>query len=479
VNSDLVIIVSGRFLQTITQVFVLRLMTARLEPNEMGKFALITSITAFFALIFIYPVGMYINRRLHDWADQGLILLRFRQGFIYLLFVVGFAMLVINLGLIFREVSWGIERYWLVVLVGGSLLFNTANQTVIPALNVLGHRKLWVIYTLVTLWSGLIIAMLLTSQNRTVELWLVGQQIGLLIGSLISTISFWRLIKVKGIQIAPKDWNVNTIRPIFSFIIPVALAISLNWVQFQSYRFVLNNIAGLEYLGLFVAGYTLSAGIMNAFESTAISYFYPLFYKNITGISDKEKIAVWNGYAAVMFPLTIFTAVFIIVMSKQLSHILMDNSFWRAIDFVMIGAIVEMGRVLGNVYSMAAHATMNTKTLVKPQIIGSISVLILVVLLTKLLSVDGVGIALVLSSLLYVISMHWYMHKHFAIKVNFRRMGINIVMAIPLLAVAGIFNIINVNVGYLYDTVPLLLSGIVYLLISYNVLRRASQYATK
>jgi len=476
VKSDLYIVLAGRFLQVLTSVVLLRLMTVQLGPNEMGKYALITSITSLFALVFINPVGMYINRKTHDWHEKGLLGWRLRQGGQYTLFVMCLAVTIIGIMYYWDLLQFGINVYWLMILVGGSLVLTTFNQTLIPAFNMLGMRKEWVLLSLVTLWSGLGISMILTVSDGRAELWIVGQLAGMLLGMVVALFRFQSLLKHSEEQVS-LYWNISQIKPVLWFSLPIALTVGLNWIQFQSYRFIISDVAGLEFLGLFIAGYTLSSGIMSAFEATAMNYFYPIFYSRIDQADSNERVLIWNDYASVMLPLTLYTVIFIMLMSKQLTHILMDKSFWLASQFVVFGAFIEMGRVLGNIYGMIAHATMDTKSLIVPQMIGALSVVVLVLVFKAVLSVDGIGIALVVSALFYVISMHWYMAKKHGIKVNFKKLFNQAIMAIFIIFswLLSLF----IDSSYLSDVIVLLISGVIYIYISYLLLRRSPGYGEK
>jgi O-antigen/teichoic acid export membrane protein len=477
VKRDLYIILAGRFLQVITSIFVLRLMTARLSPAEMGKYALIMSFVSFFALIFINPIGMYINRKLNDWYGRGLVWYRFWQGLQYLCLVVLVSLTLILVIDYCVGLKSQFSLYWLLVLVGGSLMFNTLNQTIIPSFNMLGKRREWVIFTLVTLWGGLGASMIATAKDGRAESWIGGQLFGMLLGIVLAIVPFRRLLKKCEESSNDYHWNLNAIKSVLHFTLPVALTVCLSWVQFQSYRFFVSELSGMEYLGLFVAGYTISAGIMSAFETTAINYFYPIFYNRINNADDKEKAYAWKKYAVVMLPLTLYIAVFIIVMSQQLTHILVSEAFWFAADFVVFGALAEAGRIIGNVYSLMAHAKMNTKVLILPQLIGALTAVLLVPVLALQLPMSGVGIALATSSTLYVLSIHFFMRKYFAITLSFRDLFCKALLAVPISA--GWLLSLLVGSNYFADIISLVLSGMVYILVSYLVLRRSSTYETE
>ena len=134
----LITIIVGRAAQFLIALITLRVATTLLSPEEMGKVALVVTTTAFFALLLINPVGMFINRRIHAWQASG-------RGIGYLVRFAGYIALVATIAAISLPlfvmtglVNFGIPTVWLIALVCGSVIFNTVNQTAIPCLNLLG-----------------------------------------------------------------------------------------------------------------------------------------------------------------------------------------------------------------------------------------------------------------------------------------------------------------------------------------------------
>ena len=75
-NRDCLIITAGRVLQRLIDVAAIRLLTTLLTPSEVGNYYLVLSVIGFCVLTFISPVGMYINRRLHKWHEDGEVMRR-------------------------------------------------------------------------------------------------------------------------------------------------------------------------------------------------------------------------------------------------------------------------------------------------------------------------------------------------------------------------------------------------------------------
>lgn len=467
---DIYIVLSGRIVQIVMMVVSLKIMTYRLSPAEMGKYAIIMAIISFFAMVFINPVGMYINRQLNDWNKKGEVWHNFQHAALYLITIVLAAMCLMPVILYCVGLKTGLSLRWLVLLVTTNLLFNTINQTIIPSLNMLGKRFAWAIFTTVTLLASLVFSVVMTISAATAELWISGQIIGLLIGVSLA-IPFFQKNLIKRAKSKPFcSWHEHVVKPVITFALPIAITVTLNWIQFQSYRFGINYFNGIDFLGFFAAGYSISAGIMGAFEVTAMNYFYPAFYQKIDGVDHEKRMDVWCRYAKVMLCLTIYTATFVIFISTQLAHVLLASQYWTAVPFVVLGVFVESGRIIGNVYSLAAHAEMNTKLLIFPQLIGALLVALLVPIMLHVLPEHGLSIALIVSSITYVVMMHFMVANKLGARVCFRETFPWLLMAV--IAGGGAVVPLLISDGIYSDILSLIVSGGLYLMISHFFLRR-------
>lgn len=153
----------------------MRLATGYLPPEEMGRLSLITACTAFFALFLVNPVGMFINRRFHAWNALGRAKYYLKLHWVYLVVVGSVAATSLAALQWINAFGFQFNTAWVLVLVCGSLLFNTVNQTAIPSLNLLEFRGRFVALTLATIGSGLLSSLLLVRAFEPIaEYWLLG-----------------------------------------------------------------------------------------------------------------------------------------------------------------------------------------------------------------------------------------------------------------------------------------------------------------
>jgi len=400
---ELAIVAAGRALQILIGLVALRVITWQLDHAELGKYSLILTITTLFALALINPLGMYFYRHLHEWVEQG------RGPIFMLLALLGCAvMAALSALLIVLAYALGFEMDlgWMLLLIAGSLLLVSANNTLVPAFNILGYRLHWVVLSVVTLGLSLGFSYSLMNIQPAAEYWILGQLLGHGLMLIPVIVVFYRLVRshlepvLPGLGLARffDEHGGNFIR--FSW--PLSIAVTLNWGQFQSFKVFLGEMGSLETLGYFTAAYAVCAGVMASIESVAQQYFYPKFYRDISQASQEQCIASWRQYAGVMMPVVTLFFMFVLCFAEPLLVLLVDAKYHDAVLFVYVAAFVEYFRVMGNIYSLCMQATKETTRLIRPQLLGSSVALTSVPMLIWLAGTTGFAVAVVFSSALYV-----------------------------------------------------------------------------
>ena len=360
-------ILAGRLLQFALALAGVRIATTLLPPTEMGRVSLVLALTAFFALTLVNPVGMFVNRRLHAWASEARIRGYFRWYWVYLLGVclVSAAFLAVLAAI--GALDFGVGAGWLILLVAGSLFFNTLNQTSVPSLNMLGHPRPFMALTLATLASGLLAStLLLLEWRRSAELWLLGLIAGQAVFGWIGCRILYSRVPGSGAASLDRE----RIHRLFRFSWPIAVAVGFNWLHLQGYRFLLAESVGLAELGLFVAGYGLAASLLSAMETVLSTYFQPLFYRDAHQLGATPD-AAWSRYAAAVLPITIMAAATVIAAAPHLAAVLLGPAYRESSRFVSLGAVAEAARVWFGLFGLMAHLKMNTSTLIVPGAVGA------------------------------------------------------------------------------------------------------------
>jgi O-antigen/teichoic acid export membrane protein len=370
----MLLIAAGRVAQFILALISVRVLTTLLPPEEIGKISLITTGTAFFALFFVNPVGMFINRRLHDWIALGRFKTYFRHYVVFLLAVSCAAVAIATILIHLLDYSTRFDWRWVALLVAGSLVFNTIAQTLIPSLNILGHNGPFMALTLGTLLSSLLLATAIAAGYPKAEAWLLGILLGQVLFSFVAYRFFFRRVpeRLQDVKIAPEQ-----VRKLLSFAVPVAVAVGLNWLHLQGYRFVLGDAVGLHELGLFMAGYGVAAALLAGAETILATWFQPRFYReaNLETSGDRSELGTrsvaWANYANAILPLSILAAGGVAAAAPSLVAMMLGPKFGTAGIFVAFGALAEGVRIVLGVAGLHAHARMTTARLIVPGAVGA------------------------------------------------------------------------------------------------------------
>lgn len=452
---------------------MMRVATTLLTPEEVGRVSLVLTTVAFFAMFLINPVGMFINRRLHAWQARG-VARRYLICYVnYLLLVALIAAMAMPLFSKFGLINFGIPIGWLILLVSGSLLLNTINQTAIPSLNMLGFSGKFVLLSIITVAASLFCATsLILIVRPSAQYWLLGLLTGqALLGVIGTKILFAQLQVPVTIQNSPLMQKVR-LQSLFNFAWPVAIAAGLAWTQGQGYRYIMEGQLGLAQLGLFVAGYGISAGMIAGFESVLTTYFQPRLYRDVSINNPAGQAKAWKNYATAVIPSLILTVVFISMLAPELTRVFLGKDFQSAADYVIWGALVEAGRVLVGVYSLIAHVHMRTRLLILPNLVGATLAITLCALLIPSFGAVGVGIGLVLSGLVVVLVMHFFLIRHVNGGVPIVLLLKAVISAMALWGITLVFrNLVDMS-GWDKIVGVLMLVSTIYLGLQYLFLRQ-------
>ena len=414
----MIVILFGNAAQFILLLLTMRLATGYLPPEEMGRLSLITACTAFFALFLVNPVGMFINRRFHAWDALGRAKYYLKLHWVYLVVVGSVAATSLAALQWINAFGFQFNTAWLLILVCGSLLFNTVNQTAIPSLNLLEFRGRFVALTLATIGSGLLSSLLLARAFEPIaEYWLLG----LLIGQAVFAVIGLKLIFTKlQPEIPVQAPSREHFKLLFNFAWPVAISVGLNWLQTQGYRFLVADSLGMAALGLFVAGYGISAGLMAAFESVLTTYLQPKFYKRVSNNDKAEQSLAWSRYAGTILPSLMLVTFLLAGLAPELTRFMVGPAYQSASQYVVWGVLAEGTRVLAGVYSMSAHAKMKTRLLLLPNLLGAVICIALIWVLAPAMGAHGVGLARSLAGLGMVVAMHYLMIAALEMQLPYR-----------------------------------------------------------
>lgn len=469
----LITIIVGRAAQFLIALITLRVATTLLSPEEMGKVALVVTTTAFFALLLINPVGMFINRRLHAWQASG-------RGVGYLVRYAGYIALVATIAAISLPlfvmtglITFGIPTVWLIALVCGSVIFNTVNQTAIPCLNLLGDSRRFILLTVATLIASFIAAVtLVQTVQRTAEYWILGILLGQALLALVGTRDLFAQLNRSNPASIQQPVHHQHLMVLFAFSWPVAIAAGLGWVQAQGYRYLMVEDLGLAQVGLFVAGYGLSAGIIAGFESVLTTYFQPRLYRDASATDPQLQTTAWRRYASAVIPSLVLTVGLLIVLAPDLTRLLLGEKFQAAASFVIWGALAEAARVLASVYSLIAHVHMRTRWLIWPNVIGAVTSIVACSLLMPVFEAHGAGMGLAAAGAMTIVTMHLVLLRKVGDGISARPIFVSLALTPALLAIAIVLRHWLPTASWVTPVATCAVVGLAFLFMQYLLLRK-------
>lgn len=369
-----VIILIGRIIQVIISFVSLKVITNYLNKENVAYFFLFTSLMNYFGLSMISPVGQYFNRKVHSWAEQGVLMNRM---LIHFCFVLGVSIISIPTVMIMSSmfnILEGINIIQLASILSISILFNTLVTTVVPTFNMLNYRIHFVALSNMWLLLSLILSIIFVYVWGDNFLnWFLGQFVA---QAFVGIISLFLLMKKLGEKISVSKTLVNlnhiNVKKIWSFCFPLMVATLLMWIATDSFRFVLEKTHSLAYVGLFSVGFAIAQRISFAVESIAQQIFYPYYYKEITSENFEERNNAWLKLFYSTVPVYIFTAIITIVTAPFLINLFSGKDYEGAAYFVCSGAFFHLFRKLTALFAMSAHSEMKTEILIFPYFVGAI-----------------------------------------------------------------------------------------------------------
>lgn len=469
----MITIIIGRAAQFILALAMLRVATTLLSPEEMGKVSLALTTIAFFAMFLVNPIGMFINRRLHAWQANGLARAYLERYASYLIGVALLAAISLPLFNLSGLVNFGMPIGWIVALVCASLIFNTINQTSIPSLNMLGDTRRFVALSVATLAASFVCAVTLVETVQTsAQYWVLGLLLGQMLLAVVGTRMLFAKLGLHGVPTASPGIRGRHLHVLFDFAWPVALAAGLGWVQSQGYRYIMESHLGMAQLGLFVAGYGISAGMIAGFESILTTYFQPRLYRDANKDHPAEQAQAWRRYAAAVIPSLVLTVALIVLLAPEFTRIFLGERFQVAASFVVWGALAEAARVLTGVYSLIAHVYMRMRWLILPTAVGAALSILLCVLLIPPLGAQGAGIALALAGFVVVALLHILLAHRAGGGVPLHTLWQAALAAIALCAAAlGMRALFN-SADWAMIISVIVITGLVYLALLYRLLQQ-------
>lgn len=415
---DLILLSVGRVAAAFIALITIRVITSLLTPEQYGELVLLITVQMFCGLFLVNPVGQHINLHTHSWWDDGTLFARLKSYRRYVLVVAlvgGFMTLGLGKYQSFNQLICKFAAMVAMVSMG------TWNATLIPMLNMLGFRAPSVVWSIITVTISLASSIVLVLWLPTATAWFAGQAVGMGVGALgAKYVLQQHKISLKHSQDSLTLLDKQTV---LAYCLPLTLATGLMWLQLSGYRFVIESYWGLAKLGFLAVGLQLAGQIFALAESLAMQFLYPLFYRRVSKHENLVEVELaFSDLLNSLVPVYFVLAGLVIFSAPYLLKVLVAAQFQNAITFVMLGAGIELCRVLGNLLGNAAQVKRKTKSLALPYAAGAFISLALVYFAgMREMEISTAGIALLLGAIAMFIVMLINMYKQVKFKLNFGR----------------------------------------------------------
>ncbi len=392
----MIVIALGRIFTVVVSILSLKIATHILSTADYGRWILFNTITSFFVLYLISPVGHFLNRQTHEWIkSESLIqnLNNFNWYLIGISILSAFVMLVDFFA--FRVFSSNLTLFTIAILPLG-ILFVTLNQTYIPIFNLIEKRWTFIILSNLTGLLSILLSFIATqSLLPNAEGWFLGMISGNLILGIFAYNKIRKLYGSTSSAVFSKP-QFGNYRSILKFSLPLALVTGFGWLQSQGYRFIIDRNLGLESLAFFATGYSVSSGILASVDSILNTYFLPSFYKNIN--LDSANQAWLNFLEKMLFPL-LSTSLMLGFFSDFFVKIFLAEKYEHVFVYVMWGAACETLRIINNLFQLLGHANKKTKHLIFPSVLGPALTIISLVYFISKFQINAIGPSLLIGLL--------------------------------------------------------------------------------
>lgn len=439
----------GRLAAAVMALISIRAVTTFLTPEQYGELSLLITVQMFCGLFLVNPVGQHINLHTHAWWDDGTLIARLKSYRHYVLAVslVGGAV-VLSVG---KQHSLE-QLFWTSIAMLAMVVAGTWNSTLIPMLNMLGFRAASVLWSITTVAIGLATSVLLVIWLPSAAAWFIGQAVGMVMGALgASYVLRHHALRFRHSLTKLPLLNRQTI---LTYCLPLAFATGFMWLQLSGYRFLIESYWGLEQLGFLVIGLQLAGQIWGLVESLAMQFLYPLFYRRVSAHENRADVeSAFSDLLNTLVPVYFVITGLLVLSAPYLLNVLVAPQFQDAIPFVMLGAVIEMCRVLGNLLSSAAHVRRKTKSLALPYALGSMTVLTFIYFSGMWqLEIGWAGIGLLVGGVVMFIAMLIVMYRQVKFILDGGRFfiaAVTMITTIPLIIVMPRVSGLTASIGML------------------------------
>ena len=441
-NKDVIILALGKVTQVAISLASIRIMTEWLSEKEISNYYLLISLVSLFGFVLYNSFGQYYARFLLEWKRRSVLKLITISFIWYRLYTVPLVLFIswAVFYLLNYENSFNFIQYSTCIVLS---CISSSFGFLISSVNILSYRRDFVLYTIYQLILGLVLSILLCitlGYNGTY--WLVGQYISqmIFIPKLYSIVCGDEHIK-KGKSFL----DIVNRRELFIFCAPVIFTLFLQWGSSNLYRFIVEFNYGPIVFSQIAVGLALANSVFRIMESLFNQYVNPIFYKRISNVKNEQRAEVWNDIAKKIIPLYIIMAMFLCGSSRFITQVLVSNTYHDAYKYVIIGALIELFRVLNNLFYLVSQSEVKTGSTIYPYLISIIYIIISLTLFDYSNHIELVAVNVMIASALSSTFMYYMMKRISEIKINIVELSLAVLFSLPLI-IPGFYDFHNLAI---------------------------------
>jgi O-antigen/teichoic acid export membrane protein len=467
------VLVLGRALQVLAGLLTIKVATTLLSPGEWGSVNQVMSLAVLGSSALLAPVATYIGRGFLEWLDEGT--LHRRLG--------SYVRLVLAASLVLALAAWAIQAEaplvsgvgpeWVGALVALYVVGYSLHTLATSGLNLLGHRLAYVAFGNIAAWGGLALAMYLSRGGASPETWLLGIYGGFLLSSLSYILLKEYARKTSHSrptatgQSVPFDWWT-----VFMFVWPQAVVYSLWWVQSQSYRFILDRLTDVAFVGLFAGAYMVCSVPMQTFETLFNDFYSPTLYRNLKDQGDQGIVQAWDAYASAYLPAVILFGAFLAGNATFLVKLLLGERFQVVAPILILPALTETMRAMSSSLYTLGIAKIDMTINLLPVLAGGLVAPVLLYLLAPHDPLIGTGIALFVAGLVVLGTAIPMSYRVLPVTWPMRRILAALALGLPLVVGGNLASSWLSDVTLVTALVAVLIAGLFMVSLQYLIARK-------
>ena len=359
---DFLIIYGGRILNGLLLLLATRIYSTILSDYEIGLLGVVIASLLFFSSIIFFPIGSFINQKILLWIREK----RWKSILISYFFALIFFLFLLSL-----ISSFFIDSF--TVLIGFFFLLSLSiNQTFIPLLNVILHRKAFVSLTLLTSSFYILFSYNLTNiYKETAYFWITGQSLSNLLFGLVAIFLF---VQLTGSNFRFSYYKIrrNDFKKLIQFTIPLAITSLCTWLILNFFKITGGIFIDLDEIAVLILCSVLSAGVFGAIESATFQYFHAEFLNklNVSQGRDARRICFEIFFNKVFLILSI-SLIVLLILSPFIIGIALDERFHKYNLIFQIFLVSDFLKNVNHLISQFAYAEFKTKLLLEGNIFAA------------------------------------------------------------------------------------------------------------